>query len=182
MGGRGLLGTCALRVGRHVRTTTIALTFLLMAAPACRAQDPPPRQDSGAPIVFVCEHGSVKSLIAASLFDRTAAQRGLPFRAVSRGVNPEQQVPPWIAAALREDGFEVEGFRPQGLASEDVLHARQVIAIGVDLATHATEARAPIQSWDDVPAASVDYAAARAALQHRIDALLDELQEAEKAP
>ncbi len=49
-----------------MRTTTIALTFLLMAAPACRAQDPPPRQDSGAPIVFVCEHGSVKSLIAAA--------------------------------------------------------------------------------------------------------------------
>ena len=80
-------------------------------------------QETDHPVVFVCEHGSVKSPIAASLFDRTAEKRGLPFRAVSRGVNPEEHVPP----------------------------------------------------------ASVDYPAARAPLQRHIDALLDELQKAEKA-
>ncbi|MGB5132925.1 MAG: hypothetical protein WBO00_09940 [Steroidobacteraceae bacterium] len=51
-------------------------------------------QHADSQIALVCEHGSVKSLIAASLFDRAAGQRGLPFRAVSRGVNPEQHVPP----------------------------------------------------------------------------------------
>lgn len=133
-------------------------------------------QDADHRIVFVCEHGSVKSLIAVSLFDRTAKQRGLPFRAVARGVNPEEHVPPVIVAAMRDDGFEVGNFRPQALQTQDVAGAARVVAIGVDLTSHADEAHIPIQSWDDVPPASVDYAAARAALQRHIDALLDELQ------
>lgn len=139
-------------------------------------------QDADRRIVFVCEHGSVKSLIAASLFDRTAEQRGLPFRAVSRGVNPEEHVLPAILTAMRGDGFEVEAFRPQRLQTEDVTGAARVIAIGVDLTAHADEARAPILSWNDVPPASVDYQAARTALQRHIDTLLDELQKVEKTP
>lgn len=159
-----------------------AFTAVLLMTPACQAQVAAIRVTASEPIVFVCEHGSVKSLIAASLFDRTAEKRGLPFRAVSRGVNPEESVPPRIAAALHEDGFDIEGFHPKGLATEDISGAKRVIAIGVDLADHANEARVPIQSWDDVPPASVDYAAARAALQHHIDVLLDELQQAEEVP
>jgi protein-tyrosine-phosphatase len=165
-----------------MRTTTIALAILLMVSPACKAQNTATRADTADPVVFVCEHGSVKSLIAASLFDRAAEKRGLPFRAISRGVSPDDAVPPRIAAALREDGFEVEGFRPQGLATNDVARATRVVAIGVDLTVHADVARVPIQSWDDVPAASVDYAAARATLQRHIDDLLDDLQEVERAP
>lgn len=37
-------------------------------------------------IVFVCLHGSVKSQMASAHFNRVARERGLPFRAVSRGV------------------------------------------------------------------------------------------------
>jgi protein-tyrosine-phosphatase len=162
--------------------TTIALTVLLMFAQACQAQHPATPADMNEPVVFVCEHGSVKSLIAASLFDREAKERGLPFRAISRGISPDGSVPPRIATALRDDGFEVEGFRPQGLTTDDVSGARRVIAIGVDLTAHADETRVPIQSWGDVPAASVDYQAARAALQRHIDDLLDDLQKAEWNP
>ncbi len=127
-------------------------------------------------VVFVCEHGSVKSVIAASLFDQTSAHRGLSYRAVSRGVSPDERVPPAIAAALRQDGFEVEGFHPQGLSQDDFAGATRVVAIGVELPTRADETQTSIESWNDVPAASVDYAAARAALQRHIDTLLDELQ------
>jgi len=165
-----------------MRTTAIALAFLLLVALSCRAEDSATRADMAEPVVFVCEHGSVKSLIAASLFDRAAGQRGLPIHAVSRGVTPDDKVPPRIAAALREDGFEVEGFHPQGLTTKDVAGATQVVAIGVNLTAHADEAHVPIQSWDDVPAANVDYAAARAALQRHIDDLLEELQETEQSP
>lgn len=165
-----------------MRTTTIALAILLMVASACQVQNTATRADMTGLVVFVCEHGSVKSLIAASHFARATEERRLPFRAVSRGVSPDDMVPPRIVAALREDGFEVEGFRPQRLAKKDVAGATRVVAIGVDLTAHADDARIPIQSWDDVPAASVDYAAARAALQHHIDELLGELQETERAP
>lgn len=39
-----------------------------------------------APVTIICEHGSAKSLIAATLFNEAAKTRGLFVRAVSRGV------------------------------------------------------------------------------------------------
>jgi chromate transporter len=39
-------------------------------------------------VVFVCEHGSAKSLVAASFFERLAKERGMPVRAISRGTFP----------------------------------------------------------------------------------------------
>ncbi len=65
-------------------------------------------------IVFVCEHGSVKSLIAASLFERAAAERGLDVHAVSRGVSPDERVPAKIVAALGGEKFERREFSTAG--------------------------------------------------------------------
>ncbi len=170
MGGRRLLGTPVLKSNMAVSFTRFLPVAFVLLTPVAFAQDKDER------IVFVCEHGSVKSLIAASLFDRAAEERGLPFRAVARGINPEAHVPPAIVAAMHGDGFEVEEFRPQGLQKEDVAGAARVVAIGVDLTARVDGAKTLMQSWDDVPPASVDYAAARAALQRHIDALLDDLQ------
>jgi hypothetical protein len=46
---------------------------------------------------------SVKSLMAASLFNKAAMQRGVPCRAIARGVSPDASVPSPIAAALGQD-------------------------------------------------------------------------------
>src|SRR5579871_2099213 len=73
----------------------------------------------GKTVVFVCEHGNAKSLIAATLFNQEAARRHLPFRAVARGVNPGQGVPSSIAASLRSDGYDVSGFNPKPIAAAD---------------------------------------------------------------
>jgi arsenate reductase len=35
-------------------------------------------------IVFVCEHGSAKSVIAAAYFNRIVKERNLPFEAAAR--------------------------------------------------------------------------------------------------
>ena len=129
-----------------------------------------------APILFVCEHGSVKSLIASSLFNATARERHLPFRAIARGVTPDRSVPTAIADALKREGFEVRQFKPTAVTTADATRASHVVAIGVDLSAVTRDARASVERWDDVPAASVDYAAAHAALKQHIDALLDRLQ------
>jgi hypothetical protein len=53
-------------------------------------------------VVFVCEHGNVKSLMAASYFNTMAQARGLPFRAVSRGSAPDSDtVPDFVRAPQR---------------------------------------------------------------------------------
>ena len=59
----------------------------LAQAPAARGPHEPGR------VVFVCEHGSVKSLIASLYFNQRAQQRGLPFKAVARGTAPDSAVP-----------------------------------------------------------------------------------------
>jgi hypothetical protein len=157
--------------------------WLLIAAALCAActgtsaASPPAEIPAAeAPVVFVCDHGSVKSLMAASLFDQAAARRGLRVRARSRGVNPDAAVPAAIAAAMVQDGFDVANFRPQALSEQDVAGAARVVAIGVDLSEHGGLARTPIASWNDVPPASVDYPRARDELARRIETLLDDMQ------
>ena len=52
---------------------------------AC-AQHPAPRPDE---VVFVCEHGAAKSVVAAQYFNKLAGERGLAVRAVARGAEPQ---------------------------------------------------------------------------------------------
>lgn len=169
--------------GRRLAWPVFGAIALCAAGTGTSAASPPAGMPAAeAPVVFVCDHGSVKSLMAAALFDEAAARRGLPVRAFSRGINPDTAVPAAIAAAMRKDGFDFLDFRPQALSEQDVVGAARVIAIGVDLSPHAAGARAPIESWNGVPPASVDYPRARDDLARRIEALLDEMQQTGMKP
>jgi protein-tyrosine-phosphatase len=128
-------------------------------------------------VVFVCEHGTVKSVIAAELFNRLAAERKVPLHAVSRGVSPDEAIPGGVAGNLAKDGFDVSAFRPQALAAKDVENAARVIAIGVE---SPLLAKAHAIRWDDIPPASTDYAASRDAMRERMGALIDSLSKKQK--
>jgi arsenate reductase (thioredoxin) len=129
-----------------------------------------------AQVVFVCEHGSVKSLMAASYFNQLARERGLAMHAVARGMTPDESVPEKIAQALSEDGFEVRAFIPVQISNTDVEGSTRVVAIGVALDGVQEAEKSKVERWDDVPAASVDYPAARQALKTRVARLLDRMQ------
>ena len=128
------------------------------------------------PVLMICEHGSVKSLMGASLFNRAAEERHLPFRAIARGVTPDAAVPPAIAEALAQEGVQAREFVPRRVSETDLAQASKVVAIGVEPAVLDAPASVTIETWTDVPAASVDYDAARASLQQHVDALLTTLQ------
>lgn len=130
-----------------------------------------------APVLLVCEHGSVKSVMAAALFNQGAADRHLPFRAIARGVTPDSAVPAFIATALGQEGLDVKDFVPVRVSEADVAHASRVVAIGVDPDLLSPGAEVSIDKWGDVPAASENYSAARASLKKHVDALLTELQQ-----
>jgi arsenate reductase len=129
-----------------------------------------------ATVVFVCEHGSAKSLVAASLLQRMAKDRGMEVRAISRGMTPDAAVPPVVVEALRGDGFDVAAFRPRALTAADVAKAARVVAIGVDLGPLASKAGSRAVRWDGVPPVSTHYPEARRDLVARIDRLLEELR------
>lgn len=142
--------------------TAVTLLVMLAAASTVGAKAPQ--------VVFVCEHGNVKSLIAQEWFNRRAKERGLAVRAVSRGRTPEATVPVPIAEALRRDGFDVGAFAPQAPTSTEMRQAARVIGIGLDQKALATDVA--VETWDGVPPASEDYAASRDALRARIETLL----------
>jgi arsenate reductase (thioredoxin) len=151
---------------------TAAMTALLLLASSATGQSVA-ADSSSTDVVFICEHGAAKSVLAAALFNRTAQKQELPFRSVARGLHPESHVPPKIAAALRVDGFNLADYRPLPVSDAEIASASRVVTIGVESAIASR--RAAIETWNDVPSPS-DYPATRAALQRHIDALVASLQ------
>lgn len=158
-----------------IRSHLTVLLMLALNAALMGCQHVPPRREP-VPILMVCEHGSVKSLMAASLFNKAAEQRRLPFHAIARGVSPDAAVPPRIATALSEEGFDVATFVPAKASATELSRAVRVVVIGLELEALDGEPTGMVEMWRDVPAASVDYAAARASLMQHVDALLDQLE------
>jgi hypothetical protein len=163
--------------GSSVRLTTTRLVLLgLAVAFGARVSAQSPgltRARDRAPVVFVCEHGSVKSLVA-SVFNRRAEERGLPYRAVAMGVAPDAAVPAPVRDGLRVDGFDVADFVPQAFEASAADHAALVVSFDQDV-TKMLGGRVPHLKWDDLPGVLADYSRGRDAIVRRVDALLDDL-------
>jgi arsenate reductase len=125
-------------------------------------------------IVFVCEHGSVKSLIAMVYFNRSAQERGLPYRAVARGTAPEPTVPGPVREGLHAAGLEVSEFVPQLFKASDVDDASLVVSFDQDIAK-IVGGRARHLRWDNLPGVLANYPRGRDEIVRHVDALLDEL-------
>lgn len=126
-------------------------------------------------VLFVCEHGSAKSVVAAAHFNRLASERLMGLRAVSRGTNPDDEFAPNAAQGLAADGLAAAGQIPERLATGDVERAIRIVTFG-PLPEDYGGSRA-IEIWDDVPPVSEDYERARDAIVERLVRLLDELGE-----
>ncbi|HEX8957513.1 MAG TPA: hypothetical protein VF798_14620 [Burkholderiaceae bacterium] len=127
-------------------------------------------------ILFICEHGNVKSLMAVSYFNQVAKERHLPFVAISRGAAPDSTtVPPAIVEGLRSQGFDVSSFHPVKVTEQDIASARRAVAIGVPSLSAVGNTNASIEAWNDVPPATVDFQASSASIKAHIEALLLQL-------
>jgi arsenate reductase len=124
-------------------------------------------------IVFVCEHGAAKSVIATAYFNKIAVERGLRARAVYRGVNPQAELSVGALKGLRDDGMSVPGQKPSPITQADVDTATLMFAIGCTLPSNAT-ASGKADTWDDVPE-DKGYAATRDAIKRHVERLIDDL-------
>jgi hypothetical protein len=140
----------------------------LAQAPAAAPAKDPHR------IVFVCEHGSVKSLIAAMYFNERARQRGLRYTAVSRGTTPEPAVPATVQQGLKADGFDVARYVPQPFKTSDVDGASLVVSFDQDT-TRTVAGKVQELRWDNLPAVLVNYTAGRDAIVKAVDGLIEQL-------
>jgi chromate transport protein ChrA len=155
-----------------------ALAGLLLApaarAAATTATSAPPAMN----VLFVCEHGSAKSLIAKLLFEEAAREAGLEVVVESRGTDPDAEVPPWMRANLTANQMVPDdfAFTPRRVDALRVAGADLVVTF--DLAIDAVPglARAAAhERWDGMPAASQQFEASRAAIAARVRSLVDSL-------
>jgi protein-tyrosine-phosphatase len=146
-------------------------TMLLIALTMARAQSP---ASNAATVVFVCEHGAAKSVIATAYFNTLAAERGLPFRATFRGTAPQDALSVNAVAGLRADGIAIPSGKPSAIADRDIAMATHIFAIGCTLPSKA-RASGKAADWSDVPD-DQGYGPMRDAIVRHVKALLDALQ------
>jgi arsenate reductase (thioredoxin) len=125
-------------------------------------------------VVFVCEHGAAKSVVATAYFNKLAAERGLPFRATFRGTSPQDNVSVRAVEGLKADGLTVPSGKPTAISDGDVAAATHIFAIGCTLPEQAVRS-GKAADWSDVPD-DQGYAPMRDAIVRHVKQLLDDLQ------
>jgi protein-tyrosine-phosphatase len=152
--------------------------FALLALGAALQLAGPARADeTDAPanktIVFVCLHGSVKSQMAAAHFNKIARERGLPYTAISRGIEVDSSIPTRIRDGLNLDGLAPLDDVPRSLTPAEAAGAVKVFAF--DAVPDDKRGAVEVNYWSDVPPAMKDYVAARDVIKHHIDDLVPRL-------
>jgi protein-tyrosine-phosphatase len=161
-----------------MRSTSVSLVLFsvttMFATPATAQSVTATRPRPPTGIVFVCEHGSVKSLVAMEHFNRKAQEHGLPYRAVARGTAPAPTVPPSVREGLHADGFDVSSFVPQLLRATDVDNVALVVSFDDDISTTVGGTTRYLK-WDDLPGVLDDYPRGREAIVRQVDTLIETL-------
>lgn len=156
----------------HMRTTSLVAAILaILTCPVIAEAQTPTNQDTL--VVFVCEHGSVKSLVAALHFNRLAQNAGLNVRALSRGLDPDSVVPARIIQGLESDGLDVGAFTPTILGAADLEFA--FLLVSFDQVLEDKPADVPIERWDALPSVTRDYERGRGAILQRVEELVRQL-------
>ena len=125
-------------------------------------------------ILFVCEHGAAKSVIAAAYFDKLAKDRNLDYKAVFRGVNPDAALNATAAKGLKEDGIDIAGWKPVLVERRDVDDASRVVTLGCTLPAGISKA-SMVTDWSNVASPSQNYEYARDDIKKRVQKLVDDL-------
>lgn len=149
-------------------------TSAVLAVTALATVHQAPTASASPTVVFVCEHGAAKSLIATAYFNKLAIERGFAARATFRGVDPQDALSVRAVAGLKGDGFPIPDARPTAITAADVSAATHIFAIGCALPASATQS-GKASSWDDVPD-DQGYGPMRDAIVRHVRALIDGLR------
>jgi len=135
----------------------------------CRTQAPAAVRPR---VLFVCLHGAAKSVVGAAHFRRLAAARCLDVDAVAAGTEPDAELTPAAVKGLAGDGLAAAPRRPRPVTPYDLAAASRVVTFGCDVTPAAGQ---PVDRWDDVPAVSADYGAARDRILANVERLVESL-------
>jgi arsenate reductase (thioredoxin) len=125
-------------------------------------------------VLFVCVHGSARSLIAHEHCRRLAQQRGVEVRSDWAGIEPDAEIPPRVIQGLLGEGIDVRGRQPRQVPRADLDRASRVVTFSCEFGA-LEPSRLARERWDDVPAVSEGYTPARDTIVRRLSGLVDDL-------
>jgi len=139
------------------------------------------KEDTASIILFVCEHGAARSTIAAAYFNKLAKEKGLSYKAIFRGINPDTAISKDAEKGLIGDGFNVKDWRPKLLNQHDLNSASEIVALDCILNPKDSLSKR-VYYWNGIPPISNDYQAARNYILQKITILVNELEQKKKLP
>jgi arsenate reductase (thioredoxin) len=125
-------------------------------------------------IIFVCEHGAAKSVIATAYFNKMAKERNLGYFAECRGTDPDSTVSKGAKDGLVGDDLFDPSTKPQKLSSSDTVNAERIILFTPLPPDHNTNIKT--ENWSNVQNIDADYEKRRNAIVNKITELLDSLE------
>lgn len=147
--------------------TRLLFAFVTLLAQTIMAQEKK--------IIFVCEHGAAKSVIAAAYFNKMAKERNLNYLAECRGTFPDSTVAKPIQEGLTRDKVFDPNTKPKKLSISDTTNAERIILF----TTLPTDIKTDIktENWSTIPNVDGDYEKRRNAIVKKINELLDSLEQ-----
>lgn len=142
------------------------LTFAILLTQMIMAQDKK--------IIFVCQHGAAKSVIAASYFNKLAKERSLNFVAECRGVDPDSIVSESARDGLSRDKLFNPTTKPQKLLGADTANTERIILFTQLPDEMKTSIKT--EDWSKIENVDADYSKRRDAIVKKINELLDRLE------
>jgi arsenate reductase (thioredoxin) len=127
-------------------------------------------------ILFVCEHGAARSVIASAYFNKLAKEKNLNYQAVFRGTSPDSILSPATITGLTKDGFNTTIWKPLLVSQADLNAASQVVTFDCNLPFESSK---PVAKWDGVPSITKDYDAARNEILKHVQLLIQNLKKKE---
>ena len=157
-----------------MRSASQLVIALLLSTPGVSAQAVAKTTGAAPAVVFVCEHGAAKSVIAAAYFNKLAAERRVPYRATFRGTSPQEALSVRAVQGLTADGVAIPPGAPAAIGDADIKTATHIFAIGCALPAAAMSS-GKAKDWSDVPD-DKGYEGQRDAIVRHVKQLLDDLQ------
>jgi len=102
-------------------------------------------------------------------------ESGLDVNVLTRGTNPDAEVPKLVREGLKADGCDVGALKPTKISEKDLAGATKIVSFGPDLKPWLP-AGGTVADWSATPSVSADYQAAQEYIKKQLEVLLKDLK------
>ena len=133
------------------------------------------QEEASKEILFVCTHGAARSPIAAAYFNKLSKEQNLKYHAVFRGTEPDSLLTKETILGLKNDGFDVEDWKPKKVDLYDIKKAYKTVTFDCNLPTNNDSNQLSDEQWNGTPSISKDYNVAKDTIKEKVEKLIESL-------